>query len=199
MSDSSQPEAQQPPNAPRRRSRRRGPLVAVIGIGVVVAAYFGVMAAVRAHVDGLIENAVDRPVPEFRLADRTGKEWTHADLQGRRAVLHFFRSRCGSCEIEAPEIRALEAALPADVVLLHVMTDVVMEFDDELTTATIERKNYARPILMADAKFMDEFHKVAWSQVTPVTYVVDAQGVVRFGLRGKQTQAAIEAALAAAG
>jgi hypothetical protein len=33
--------------------------------------------------------------------------------------------------------------------------------------------------------------------VTPITYVVDAQGIVRFGLRGAQTQAAIEQALAA--
>jgi hypothetical protein len=33
--------------------------------------------------------------------------------------------------------------------------------------------------------------------VTPITYVVDSGGTVRYGLRGAQTRAAIEQALAA--
>ena len=53
-------------------------------------------------------------------------------------------------------------------------------------------------MLLADAAFADAFHKSQWSQVTPITYVVDAQGFVRFGLRGGQSKAAIEQALAAA-
>ena len=164
---------------------------------LLIAGAFGAKAVVRAHVDGLIQHAVDQPLPAFALVDRQGRTWNAADLAGKRTVLHFFRSFCGSCDAEAPALRALEQALPADVVLLHVMTDAVLGFDPAKTAATIAHDGFARPIVMADASFADALHGVKWSQVTPITYVVDARGIVRYGLRGMQTQAAIEAALAA--
>lgn len=184
------------PNPPARGGRRA--LIALVAVLLLVGGYYAVMAAVRAHVDDVIQHAVDKPVPEFVVTDRAGRQWTNADLAGKKAVLHFFRSRCHSCDVEAPEIRALEAALPGDVVLLHVMTDRVMGFDEDLTLATLANKKFARPVLMADEEFMAAFHTVQWSQVTPITYVVDAAGTVRFGLRGRQTKASVEAALAAA-
>lgn len=164
---------------------------------VLIVAYFGVTNSIRAHVDDLVQHAVDRPLPEFRLVDRSGRTWSKQDLLGKRAVLHFFRSYCHSCDVEAPAIRALEARADEDTVWLHVMTDVVLDVDDATTAETIARKQFRAPILMADAAFMELFHKAQWSQVTPITYVIDREGVVRFGLRGLQTEAAVEAALAA--
>jgi cytochrome c biogenesis protein CcmG/thiol:disulfide interchange protein DsbE len=165
---------------------------------LLAGSWFVVTGLIRAHVDDLIQHSVGKPMPEFALADRAGKVWTTADLKGKRAVLHFFRSRCHSCDLEAPAILELEAALPADTVLLHVMTDAVLDFPTELTTETIAKKSFQRPVLLADAKFVDAFHTVNWSNVTPITYVVDPAGVIRFGLRGAQTRAAVEEALAAA-
>ena len=134
---------------------------------LLVAAWFLVTGSIRAHVNDLIQHSVGKPMPEFALADRAGRVWTTADLKGKRAVLHVFRSRCHSCDVEAPAMLELEGKLAQDTVLL------------------------------ADAKFVDAFHTVNWSNVTPITYVVDAAGVVRFGLRGAQTRGAIEEALAA--
>lgn len=164
---------------------------------VLIAAYFGVSSYVRAHVSGLIEHAVDKPLPEFQLIDREGKAWSKKDLLGKRAVLHFFRSHCHSCEVEAPAIRELEKKKGDDVVWLHVMTDVVMDVTKETTEATIARKKFTEPILMADEAFMDLFHKASWAKVTPVTYVIDPKGTVRYGLRGQQTEAVIAEAIAA--
>lgn len=164
----------------------------------LAAAYLVVTTVVRRYVDGVIQHAVGHDLPAFSLVDRAGTTWTAAALRGKRVVLHFFRSHCEACDAEAPALRDLENALPADVVLLHVMTDAVLRFPPELTAETIAAKNFARPVLMADAAFVDAFHTVKWSSVTPITYVVDAQGVVRFGLRGKQTRATIEQALDAA-
>lgn len=180
----------------RRLSRRTW-----LGLGVpllLVAGYFVVTGAIRARVDALIQHSVGRPLPQFTLPDLTGRSWSSQELRGRRVVLHFFRSRCHSCDAEAPALRELEAALPADVILLHVMTDVLLEVTPEETAATIAHKGFARPVVMADAKFIDAFHSEDWSHVTPITYVVDATGVIRFGLRGRQERAAIERALAAA-
>lgn len=164
----------------------------------LVVGYFAVTSAIRKHVDELIAASVGKPLPRFTLVDEQGEEWSDERLHGRRAVLHFHRSRCGSCDVEAPEIRALEQALPADVQMLHVVTDALLRLPAAETAATIAGKRFARPTLLADAAFADAFHKAQWSQVTPITYVVDAQGVVRFGLRGAQTKAAVERALAAA-
>jgi peroxiredoxin len=165
---------------------------------LLVASYFVVTGWVSGHVDSLIQQAVAKPLPRFSIADRAGKTWTNGALLGKRAVLHFFRSRCHACDAEAPAMRELETNLPADVVLLHVMTDAVLRFPAAESEATIAAKGFVRPVVMADAAFADAFHKSSWSQVTPITYVVDATGVVRYGLRGAQTRAAIEQALAAA-
>ena len=181
-------------SAGQRAGRRLWLALAVVAL--LVGGYFAVTAAVRAHVDGVIAGALDKPLPEFTLTARDGRQWTAADLRGRRVVLHFFRSRCAACAAEAPEICALEQQLPEGVVLLHVMTDRVMGFDEALTRATLAHDGFAAPVLMADAGFMDAFHSVAWSKVTPITYVVDAAGMVRFGLLGLQSRAAILAALA---
>ncbi len=167
-------------------------------IVVLFGGWFVATSLVRSHVDGLIQAAVGKPLPGFALRDTVGREWNADALRGKRVVLHFFRSRCHSCDREAPEIRALEKALAPDVELLHVMTDRVLDFPPDLTVETIAAKAFTRPILFADAAFVDAFHHVDWSNVTPITYVVDATGVVRFGLRGAQTAAAVEGALAAA-
>jgi peroxiredoxin len=178
---------------------KRRTLFSLAAIAVlVVGGWIAVPTLVRAHVDGLIQASVGKPLPAFVLRDTAGREWSTDALKGKRVVLHFFRSRCHSCDVEAPAIRELEQRLPADVELLHVMTDAVLEFPAELTAQTIEAKKFARPVLLADAKFVDAFHHVNWSNVTPITYVVDARGTVAYGLRGSQTVASIETALAAA-
>ena len=166
---------------------------------VLIAAYFGVTGYIRSHVTDLIQHAVDKPLPDFMLVDRDGKTWTKKDLLGKRAVLHFFRSYCHSCEVEAPAIRALEKSKADDTVWLHVMTDVVLDVDKETTEATIASKKFTEPILMADEAFMELFHRAQWSQVTPITYVIDKEGTVRFGLRGMQSEDAIAAAVSAVG
>lgn len=170
----------------------------LLGLAVpllLLAAYFGVTGYIRAHVDDLIRHAVDRPLPDFSLVDRDGRTWTKAELAGKRVVLHFFRSYCHSCDVEAPAIRALEARADDDTVWLHVMTDVLLDVDAATTAATIARKQFRAPVLMADDAFMEKFHKADWSQVTPITYVVDAAGVVRYGLRGLQTEASVAEAV----
>lgn len=179
-------------------SMSRRTLFSLAALVLLAAGYFVVTALVRAHVNDLIQASVGRPLPDFTLRDRDGREWTAASLRGQRVVLHFFRSRCHSCDVEAPAFRDLERRLPEDVVCLHVMTDGVLGFPAELTAQTLADKQFRRPVLMADAALVDAFHRVDWSGVTPITYVVDGRGVVRFGLRGGQTVDSIEQALAAA-
>ncbi|MFT4842457.1 MAG: peroxiredoxin [Planctomycetota bacterium] len=177
----------------------RRTLISLIVPLVLIAAYFGVTSYVRAHVTDLIQHAVDKPLPDFQLVDRTGKQWSKKDLAGKRAVLHFFRSHCHSCDVEAPAIRELEKGKPDDVVWLHVMTDVVLDVTPATTDATVARKEFTEPILMADVPFVELFHKAKWAQVTPITYVIDKNGIVRYALRGRQEAATVRQAIAAVG
>lgn len=177
----------------------RRTLISLIVPLVLIAAYFGVTSYVRAHVTDLIQHAVDKPLPDFQLVDRTGKQWSKKDLAGKRAVLHFFRSHCHSCDVEAPAIRELEKGKPDDVVWLHVMTDVVLDVTPATTDATVARKDFTEPILMADVPFVELFHKAKWAQVTPITYVIDKNGIVRYALRGRQEAATVRQAIAAVG
>ncbi|HEB53301.1 MAG TPA: TlpA family protein disulfide reductase [bacterium] len=164
---------------------------------VLLGGYFGVMTWIRGHVDELIQHAVDRPLPEFSVSDREGREWSTAGLRGRIVVLHFFRSRCHSCDLETDAVRELERDAGDDVQWLHVMTDTVLDFDPATTRNTIEAKRFSQPIVMADEAFMDLFHQRNWAQVTPVTYIVDRDGVVRYALRGAQTVETVRAAIRA--
>lgn len=188
--------AKDPTSAPPRTSRRtRFSLLLPV---LLVGAWYGGQALVRGHVDGLIQGRVGVELPAFSLQDRGGRTWTAQDVKGKPLLLHFFRSKCHSCEAEAADYRRAEAELQgARSAILHVCTDPVLEFDPQLTAATIAQKQFAAPILMATAAFVDAFHRASWSNVTPVTYVVDASGRIRAALRGGQTFAQLEAALAA--
>ena len=165
---------------------------------LLVAAWFLGKALVRGHVDGLIQGSVDHALPAFSLQDRSGVSWTRESVLGKALVLHFLRSRCGSCDVEAPDYRRFEArANELGAQVLHVFTDRVLDFPPELTEQTIANKNFAAPVLLADAAFLDAFHSAKWSNVTPVTYVADAKGTIRYALRGGQTADALDAAVRA--
>ncbi|MGK0263037.1 MAG: peroxiredoxin, partial [Planctomycetota bacterium] len=58
---------------------------------------------------------------------------------------------------------------------------------------------FTEPILMADVPFVELFHKAKWAQVTPITYVIDKNGIVRYALRGRQEAATVRQAIAAVG
>ena len=72
---------------------------------------------------------------------------------------------------------------PGRATMLGVMVDQVQGFPPEATAATLRRFAYRHPIVMADAAFVDAFHGAGWSQITPITYVVDANGVVTHAFR----------------
>jgi peroxiredoxin len=179
--------------APRRARRWLALVPALLAL-----AYLLGDGIVRRHVDGLIARSQGQALPAFALADQRGELWTAERLRGQPAVLHFLRSRCGSCDREAEDYRRFERAAAGRAQVLHVFTDRVLGFPAEETLATIAAKGFAAPCLVADAAFVDAFHSAQWSNVTPVTYLVDREGRIVEALRGGQGAARLEQALAAA-
>jgi peroxiredoxin len=184
----------QPAIQPTRSSRGRRSLI-LLPL-VLIASYFIGRSVVRIHVDAVIHGREGEPLPDFELEDRDGRRWSRERLLGRPTVVHFFRSYCPSCDAEADDFRRFEESEPKGRTnIVHVMTDEVLGFAPDATAAAIARKRFQRPILMADEAFVDAFHTVSWSNVTPVTYIVDAEGQIRVALRGKQTLDALREAL----
>lgn len=180
---------------PRATARRT--LIWLGVLAVVVALWQGAMVLVRAHVTARIEARLEHPLPAFALPTTAGGRIDSADLRGKIIVLNFFRSRCHSCDMETPAVRAFAAELGArpDVVVLGVLLDRVMGFSEADSEATLARHAYAHPVLIADAAFVDAFHGVGWAKVTPVTYVAGTDGKIVAALRGHQTLASLRAAL----
>ncbi len=176
--------------------RKRWPRLVLLAGLLIYPAYLGAMWGVRAWVDSRIERMEGQPLPEFNLTGRDGVVYSTESLRGRKVVLNFFRSRCPSCIAEKDAIKDLaRAADKDDVLVLGVMTDHALGFPPEDSERTLEFMGYEHPVIMADQEFMDAFHGVRWSNVTPVTYMVDPSGNIVRALRGVHSYLELSVAL----
>ncbi len=184
----------------------RWPRVLLLLAVLAYPAYLGAMWGVRVYVDSQIERMEGLPLPQFSLTGQNGEVYSTESLRGRKVVLNFFRSRCVSCRAEKEEIKALARGVGDDVLVLGVMTDAALGFAAEESEKalgfaaeesekTLEFMDYEHPVIMADRQFMDAFHGVRWSNVTPVTYMVDPNGNIVSALRGTHSREELRAAL----
>ena len=162
---------------------------------VLAGLYFSATSGIRAYVSYRIESVEGQQVPSFRLLARTGRRWTERDLRGKVTILNFFRSRCIGCRKERDAIHAVAAeAKETGVQVLSIMMDQVEGYPADVTDQTLKAFAYSHPILMANADFVAAFHGLGWSHVTPITYIIDAKGVVTNSLRGHQGVETLRAA-----
>ena len=181
---------------PRPARPMRWIVASILAVAVLIGAYTGIMHVVRQHVTGLIKANEQKPLPDFVLTDEDGKRWTRESLLGKTVVLNFFRSRCVNCVLERDAIHQLAKEADKDKILvLGVMMDRVQGYPAAVTRETLARLGYQHPILMADEGFVDAFHTVGWSHVTPVTYVANPKGVIVKALRGHQDLETLRAAI----
>ncbi|MFO1050749.1 MAG: TlpA disulfide reductase family protein [Planctomycetota bacterium] len=160
-------------------------LLIVVGLGAGL--YYGVTFGVRVYVDHRIAEKVGTNVVDFALRDTEGVVWRSSELRGNWIVLHFVRSQCHVCIAERRTIVDFEKRLdPAKARLFGVLLDPVAGYPEEMTHRTLELLDFGFPVLLADADFVDTFHGQGWTQVTPVTYVIDPTGRIVHALRGRQ-------------
>ncbi len=174
----------------------RGIVILLAVVAVLIGAYSGFMHLVRQHVTNLIKANEGQPLPDFELTAVDGKQWTRASLLGKTVVLNFFRSKCANCVRERDVIRQLASEVDTEKVLvLGIMVDRVQDYSAEVTRDTLASFDYQHPVLMANEEFLEAFHKVGWSHVTPVTYVASPNGVIVRALRGHQDLETLRAAI----
>ena len=148
-------------------------------LAVLLVLYQGTMWGIRQYTTGLIDDVAGRELPDFSLTDLDGQPVSKDSMRGKTIVLNFFRSKCHNCQEEHEDIVRFARELdPAKVALIGIMVDRVQGFPPEVTAKTLAEFGYEHPILMADDAFVDAFHGAGWSQITPVTYIADAKGVI---------------------
>ncbi len=113
--------------------------------------------------------------PAWTLHDLDGHEVRADQFSGRVVLLNFWATYCPPCRQEIPELIRFSRETPTNTaVILGVSTDesgaaVVRPF------ATARGINY--PMLLADSTTLDQFGGVS---AIPTTFVIDAQGNLRF-------------------
>lgn len=112
--------------------------------------------------------------------DQHGEAVTAQQLDGQWVLINYWAEWCGPCRTEIPELNALNQSRD-DVTVLGVNFDGLQ--GDELMGAARALGIQFRVLGVDPAERLE----LPRSAVLPVTYIVDANGVVRESLVGEQT------------
>ena len=129
---------------------------------------------------------IDKPIPEFTTPALTNGEAgvSSADFTGKVIILNFFASWCIPCKAEHPQIMRLAKLNLAPVygIAYRDKADLALEWLNEL----------GNPYQQSG---LDEFGKAgrSWNfRGIPVTYVIDADGRLRYQFSGMISKRALE-------
>lgn len=149
---------------------------------------------------GIIRRQIDGPnmagrvgalAPDFEWNAPDGSTRTLASLRGKVVVINFWATWCKDCRIEMPVLNSVARDSDAVFLAVDMLEDGARarSFFDQL------RLDYLDPIIDLDGKTTYRYG----FRGLPMTYFIDAQGVIRHIERGALTnQDEIRAAIAKA-
>lgn len=110
---------------------------------------------------------IGREIPEFQIADNSGKEFTRADLLGRKTLAAFISTTCGHCSRLVEEIRLWEARGGDNGLQMLVFSDGGKVDDEDIDLS-------ARLIVDRDHKLAAKFGM----RGVPSAVLIDESGVI---------------------
>ena len=159
--------------------RLTGLFIGVIVIGFVIGWVF------KTNEDVSVAQ-VGSPAPDFTVPLIDGGEFTLSEqLEAERkpVVLNLWASWCGPCRTETPEISAFAEAHPEVKVIGVAVADT-----EDGAAAFAEEFSPAYELAFGDAAFEEAYPRIG----LPVTYFIDADGVVEDLVAGLVDQASLE-------
>ena len=117
--------------------------------------------------------------PDFTLPKQGGGEWKMSEQRGKVIVMNFWTVTCRPCIQEMPTIELLAEITEdwSDVEIVAVSTDRTWEEAETI----IPRSSRITSLLDADRKVVTEQFG---TNLFPETWIIDANGVVRFRYDG---------------
>lgn len=131
---------------------------------------------------------VGAPAPAFTGALLGGGRLSLDDLRGKPALLNFFASWCPPCRAEAPDLTAFERA-NRDRIRVVGMNLTATERSEADIVAFLDAFGVEYPTLLDPGGAIAETYRV---RLIPVSYFLDARGIVRFVVVGPMTRAVME-------
>jgi thiol-disulfide isomerase/thioredoxin len=125
-----------------------------------------------------LASAVNRPIPELKLYDQTGKLWTLASLKGKTTLINVWATWCGPCRAELPHLQELYEQIKSrsDIQVITLNVDE----NQTLVDPYLKENKYTFPSLFAKS-FVERFS----GQIPiPTTWTSDVMGTIRLESRG---------------
>ena len=116
---------------------------------------------------------VDGVAPHFSATTLQGQPISLQQYQGKPVLLHFWASWCPMCELEQDSINALQQQKDWQVITIAFQSGNTADVQ-----RYVERENISNWVIL-----VDEDGKLSAQygiHVVPTTYVLDANGVIRF-------------------
>jgi peroxiredoxin len=123
--------------------------------------------------------AVGQPAPQLIVPQLDGREFDLAKLRGKVVLVNVWATWCSPCRVEMPTLNAFYRRYHSrglDVLGLSI--------DEAPDTAQVHQvmRQFSYPAALASAARVNGFGQPI---AVPVTYVIDAQGVIRAQLQAE--------------
>lgn len=119
--------------------------------------------------------AEGRTAPDFTVEVIEGGTYTLSESRGKPVVLNFWASWCTPCRTEIPDISAFADSHPdVDVI------GVAVEDAEDASRAFATEVDASYPLALGTSEVEDAYPRIG----LPVTYVIDAEGVVSDVING---------------
>jgi len=112
----------------------------------------------------------NKPLPEFALADMTGKSWQLKDLAGRTTLITVWATWCGPCQAELPHVEKLYQ-MTKDRKDIQVVT-FNMDENPGLVQPFLSEHQYEFPVLLAHSFINSTLDRIG----IPQNWIIDSKG-----------------------
>jgi peroxiredoxin len=115
------------------------------------------------------------PAADFALTTIDGSRIRLTDYRGKLLLLHFYGTWCAPCETEMPElVRVRQAFSESQLAMVGIAVNETQ--GERAVREWVEKFNITYPQTLATSEVVSGY----WIQGVPVTYLIDAQGRIRY-------------------
>ena len=132
-----------------------------------------------------------KQLPDFKLTDMQGKDWSNQSLEGKIGVLHFWRANDESCKAVVPSLQELYAKFKDnDKVVIRAVNIDDSKPDAKTIEAEAKKLGLPMPLLHDRETEAARFLKLP---PPPATLFIDAKGTLQDCIQGGNPVAAMAA------
>ncbi len=136
--------------------------------------------------------AVGQPAPQLVVPQLDGHQFDLAKLRGKVVLVNVWATWCSPCRVEMPTLNAFYRRYHS-----HGLVLLGLSIDEASDAAQVQQvmRQFSYPAALASAAKINGFGDPI---AVPITYVIDAHGVIRAQLQAEGPSGVSEQALEAA-